>query len=154
MTGLALFLLGSFQARLDAESAVRFDYDKLRALLAYLALEAQEPQRRDALAGFLWPERPDDAARHNLRQALSNLRRLLGDNQRATPFLRLTREAVQFPDSSQTWLDVRLFDSLLDACRNHDHLNVETCTTCVDRMLQAVDLYLSLIHISEPTRPY
>lgn len=141
MTHLALFLLGSFQAKLNHESVAQFEYDKMRALLAYLALEAQDPQRRDALAGFLWPERPEDAARHNLRQALSNLRRLLQDNQSPTPFLHLTREAVHFPDSSQAWFDVRLFDSLLEACRHHDHLHVEACTTCVDRLQQAIDLY-------------
>ena len=55
MADFALFLLGSFQARLNEESAVRFEYDKLRALLAYLSLEAKLPLRRDALAGFFWP---------------------------------------------------------------------------------------------------
>ena len=141
MPHLALHLLGPFEVKLNQEPLVRFDYDKLRALLAYLALEAQAPQRRDALAGLLWPERPEDAARHSLRQALSNLRRLLQGDAHTTPLLDVTRETVQFPDSSQVWLDVRLFDSLLDACSNHDHLSLETCTTCVDRLQQAVDLY-------------
>ena len=110
MTGLALFLLGSFQARLDAESAVRFDYDKLRALLAYLALEAQEPQRRDALAGFLWPERPEDAARHHLRPAPTKLRRFLQEHQSPTPFLSFTRQAAPIPHSSPARFHVPLFD--------------------------------------------
>lgn len=123
MPHLALHLLGSFQVTLNQEPLVRFDYDKLRALLAYLALEAQTPQRRDALAGLLWSERPEDAARHSLRQALSHLRRLLREDERTSPLRGVTRETVQLSDSSQVWLDVGLFDSLLDACNNHDPLS-------------------------------
>ncbi len=141
MSHLALHLLGSLQVKLNQELLIRFDYDKLRALLAYIAVEAQEPQRRDALAGLLWPERPEDAARHSLRQALSTMRRLLQVDAHTTPLLNVTRETVQFSDSSQVWLDARLFDSLLDACNHHDHLSLETCTTCVERLQQAVDLY-------------
>jgi len=141
MADFALFLLGSFQARLKEESAVKFEYDKLRALLAYLSLEAKQPLRRDALAGFLWPERPESAARQNLRQALSNLRHVLQDDLRPLPFFHLTRETVQFTNADHAWLDVSLFDSLLNACQLHDHLSLETCTTCAGRLQEALQLY-------------
>jgi tetratricopeptide (TPR) repeat protein len=45
---------------------------KSAALLAYLALEG--PTARSRLAGLLWPEAPEPAARNNLAQAVRRLR--------------------------------------------------------------------------------
>ncbi|MEI2692113.1 MAG: hypothetical protein V9H69_21370 [Anaerolineae bacterium] len=62
---------------------------KVPALLAYLAVTGR-PHQRDALAGLLWGEMPDAAAANNLRQALSNLRKLF------EPHLLITRDTVAF----------------------------------------------------------
>ena len=48
------------------------------ALLAYLVLE-RRPHSREALAGLLWGESPEVEARASLRQALKQLRDVLGD---------------------------------------------------------------------------
>jgi DNA-binding SARP family transcriptional activator len=58
------------------------------ALLAFLLLEAG-PQPRERLAALLWGEHPDEAARASLRQALMQLRGVLGDA------LRVTRPTVE-----------------------------------------------------------
>ncbi|MFL7794601.1 MAG: winged helix-turn-helix domain-containing protein, partial [Anaerolineae bacterium] len=79
----------------DGEPLTDFATDKARALLAYLAVESDQPHRRDALAGLLWPDQPQGKARQNLRQALSDLRKVIGDCDDA-PFLLVSREAVQF----------------------------------------------------------
>ena len=63
-------------------------------LFAYLAIEADRAHSRDALAGLLWPEQPNQNARHSLRQALTTLRRAIGDDAAAPPRLLLTRESV------------------------------------------------------------
>ncbi|MGC9334252.1 MAG: BTAD domain-containing putative transcriptional regulator, partial [Anaerolineae bacterium] len=89
-----------------------FKSDKVRALLTYLAAESDRPHRREALAGLLWPEWPDQDARRNLRDALSNLRRAIGDHDAASPFLIITRETVQLNPSSDHWLDVATFSDL------------------------------------------
>lgn len=39
MAGLSLFLLGAFQVTLAGEPVTRFESNKVRALLAYLAIE-------------------------------------------------------------------------------------------------------------------
>ena len=52
------------------------------ALLAYLMLEPR-PHTREALAGLLWGESPEAEARASLRQALKQLRDVLGDAVRA-----------------------------------------------------------------------
>ena len=79
MVRLSISLLGTFQVLLYGQEIAGFDSDKVRALLAYLAIESDRPHRREALAGLLWPERPERTARHNLSQALFNLRTLLDD---------------------------------------------------------------------------
>src|SRR5829696_5475382 len=100
MAHLALALLGPLQITLDGRPVTGFDYDKVRALLAYLAVEADRPHRRDALAGLFWPDQLDQTAHNSLRQALATLRRALGDKVAAVPFLHITREAVQFNQAS------------------------------------------------------
>jgi len=79
MNRLSLTLLGAFQTTLGGDPVTAFESDKVRALLAYLAIESDHSHRRKTLVGLLWPERSERSARHNLSQALSNLRRALGD---------------------------------------------------------------------------
>src|SRR5437879_7106005 len=106
MARLSLCLLGPVQVSLDGRAVTAFKYDKVVALLAYLVLEADRPHRREALAGLLWPEQTEDAARTSLRQALSHLRRALGDATAAPPSLLVERETVQFNQAGDYWLDV------------------------------------------------
>ncbi len=78
---LSISLFGRFEARLDDQSLDGFDYNKVRALLAYLVMETAQPQTRASLCTLLWPDLPDSAARQNLSQALSKLRQVLSDKQ-------------------------------------------------------------------------
>ncbi len=141
MAELSLALLGPLQVTLDGAPITTFESDKVRALLAYLAVEADRPHRRDALAGLLWPERPERAAHLNLNQALANLRGALGDRTATPPFLCITRETVQFNRASDYELDVETFRARFAACEQHPHRHPETCKPCVQRLQQAIDLY-------------
>jgi predicted ATPase/DNA-binding SARP family transcriptional activator len=141
MAHLALALLGPLQITLDARPVSGFDYDKVRALLAYLAVEADRAHRRDALAGLLWPDQPDQAAHNSLRQALATLRRAIGEQAAAVPVLQITREAVQFNQASDHDLDMAAFTTLLAACERHPHRHPATCLSCARRLQQAVALY-------------
>jgi DNA-binding SARP family transcriptional activator len=98
---------------LDGEPVASFDSDKVRALLFYLAIEPDRPHRREALAGLLWPEYPDRAARANLRRALANLRTAIADRQATPPFLRITQQTIQFNSASDAWCDATAFAELL-----------------------------------------
>jgi hypothetical protein len=62
MAQLALALLGPFQVTLDGVPVAGFESQKVRALLTYLAIEADRPHARDALAGLLWPNQSDQDA--------------------------------------------------------------------------------------------
>jgi len=52
-------------------------------------------------------------ARSNLRNALSTLRKAIGDRHATPPFLPITQETIQFNTSSDVWIDVRTFTALL-----------------------------------------
>lgn len=137
---LNLSLLGPWQATLDG-AAPDFKYDKVRALLTYLAVEADRPHPREALMALLWPDLPEAAARNNLRQALVTLRQALGDTTADPPFLLATRPTIRFNQLSDYALDVTTFVALLEACRRHPHRHPTGCKSCARRLQQAVTLY-------------
>jgi DNA-binding SARP family transcriptional activator len=64
MAHLAIRLLGPFRVTLDGESITGFESDRVHALLATLAVEADRPQRREKLVGLLWPDWPERSARY------------------------------------------------------------------------------------------
>ena len=116
-----------------------FATDRARALLAYLAVEADRPHRREALAGLLWPDRPESAARRNLSQSLARVRRAIDDKHAVPPFLLVTDKTIQF-DSATAELDVSRFQTLLATCAAHAHRSVGSCPACIERMSQAAAL--------------
>lgn len=141
MARLSLSLLGPLQITLGDRAVTAFRYDKVRALLVYLAVEADRPHRRDALTGLLWPELPQPTARNNLRQALNTLREAIGDKAAEPPFLIVTRESIQLHPAADVWLDVGEFTTLLDLCETHAHRRPESCKACAQRREAAVALY-------------
>lgn len=141
MAHLSISLLGSFQVTLDGRPVTDFGTDKARALLAYLAVEAHRPHRRDALAGLLWATSPQAKARQSLRQALSTLRRTLGDADRTVPFLLVTRDTIHFNPDADLWLDVAECAALSAANRAHTHRRIDRCLPCMGRMEEMARLY-------------
>jgi predicted ATPase/DNA-binding SARP family transcriptional activator len=145
MARLTISLLGTFQVLVHGTEIVGFDSDKVRALLAYLVIESDRPHRREALAGLLWPERPERTARHNLSQALFNLRSLLDDaaigDPLGRPALAADRQTIQFNAACDCWLDVAAFAAALDACKEHPHRRLDLCEPCIDHLHRAMGLY-------------
>jgi DNA-binding SARP family transcriptional activator len=76
MARMNLVLLGGFEARSTSGRRLRVVRAKAKALVAYLALHPERVFARDKLAALLWPEFPEDDARHSLRQTLFTLRSL------------------------------------------------------------------------------
>jgi predicted ATPase/DNA-binding SARP family transcriptional activator len=107
---LSLKLLGPAQVALRGQPVV-LPYEKLLALLVFLAVEAERAHRREALAELFWPEQKPAAARHNLSQALFHLRRLGGD-ELEPPLLLTTRETVRLNPAAGFWVDVAAFQTL------------------------------------------
>lgn len=106
MARLTLSFLGAFQASIGGEP-LSLRSVRIQALLAYLALEPARPHTREALAALFWPDEPDQAAKQNLRQALYQLRQLLGEP--AEALLLVTRDTVQLDPAGDYALDVAAF---------------------------------------------
>src|SRR4051812_5094489 len=85
MAPVAIRCLGTFEVTIDTEPVAAFPTDKIRGLLAYLALESHtelggrgsRPHQREALARLFWPNMADSLALSNLRLALHRLRQTL-----------------------------------------------------------------------------
>ncbi len=125
MTSLNLQLFGQFQAMIGSQRLAGFRSDKVRALLAYLAVESGRKHTRTELATLFWGGLDDKAARANLRKSLFRLRQTLGDA--AETVLTLTNHDVQFEPTSPN-IDVHQFTQLAQS-------NV------LSDLVQAADLY-------------
>lgn len=142
MSRLSLSLLGTFQASAGERPITNFATDKVRALLAYLAVEADRPHRRDTLAALLWPDRDDTGARNNLRLSLHRLREALDA---AAPALSddvfdVTRETVR-ARAAAVEVDANRFIALLEMCESHPHRLLHLCPSCLEQLGEAADLY-------------
>ena len=115
MSHLEIRLLGSPQVILEGQAITTLRSDKVRALLAYLAVEQDQPHRREKLAGLLWPDYPETSARGSLRRALADLRKSISENPASTPYLEINRQTIQFNRASEAWVDVTAYIKLVRA---------------------------------------
>jgi predicted ATPase/DNA-binding SARP family transcriptional activator len=110
LSQLEIHLLGPFEVLLDGKPITGFESGKVRALLAYLAAESRRPQRREHLAGLLWPDWPQKSAMSNLRYALADLRKNIGDREAQPPYLSISRESIQLNLESDCRVDISAFE--------------------------------------------
>ncbi len=120
---LKIFLLGQFSLRVN-DQPLKLPSRPAQSLMAYLALYAGIEQRREKLAGLLWPEATETNARSYLRQALWRIRKALESSSLDSDrFLDIDDISVTFSDDVY-WLDVAgflspgrtaTFDDLLSA---------------------------------------
>jgi DNA-binding SARP family transcriptional activator len=140
MARLEIALLGGFQVSKDGDPLTRFETDPARALLAYLAMHAGTPFRRDVLADLLWPQQARSDALHALRQTLNRVRRAI-ENESNPSYLHVTRQTIQFGSNSSYWLDTDAFTGLVATVPGHGHRRMEACCSCMQQLTQAADLY-------------
>lgn len=124
---LHIHLFGGLNLSQDGTPLTGFISSKAPALLAYLAVTGR-PHQRDTLAALFWGEMADADAKNNLRQTLSNLRKLL------EPYLLITRESVQFDTAVPHTLDTAQFEAHLQNGR-------AATTHRFDHLAQAAALY-------------
>ena len=124
MSHLVISLLGTFQITRGSTSITACESNKVRALLAYLAVESDRPHRRDALAALLWPESAQSTALNSLRNALANLRRAIGDAEAKPPYLLITRETIQFNRASNCRLDVDALIQLTNGLQDNVQVRI------------------------------
>ena len=110
MTLVRFSLFGGFDCRSRDDAALVFPTRKVRALAAYLAVNAGNAQTRDRLAQLLWDDGTDAQARTNLRKGLSRLRQALPDPARHCLLLQTDRVSFR-PEGVE--VDAVLFGRLI-----------------------------------------
>lgn len=133
---LQLRLLGGFQLLRHGHEGDGLSYEKARALLAFLAMEADVPHSRKMLAEWLWPGLPINAALANLRIVLLNLRKVL--NTGAAVRLNVDRDSVSLAASGFT-IDVVAFMHPRKSCACTGA--PVPCGECLAQMEACVALY-------------
>lgn len=92
----AIQLFGRVGIVREDGSLTEFETRKVATLVAVLALRPGREYDRQTLADTVWPESAPEAARASLRQALSSVRKTLGDEEGA---LQGTRSTCRFDPS-------------------------------------------------------
>ena len=133
MARLELILLGPCQFALDGATIAHVESNKVRGLLAFLAVEHHRPRPRAGLADSCGRPVQATPPRSNFRRALANLRAAIGDRTAHPPYLHITRETVQFNLASDATVDVVRFLSLVKT--------PDTQPAWVQNLEQAVALY-------------
>jgi len=106
---LKIFLLGQFNLRVN-DQPLKLPSRPAQSLLAYLVMHAGMEQRRERLAGLLWPEATETNARSYLRQALWRIRKALESSSLDSGrFLDIDDISVTFSNDAGFWLDVAAF---------------------------------------------
>ncbi|MEM7133317.1 MAG: BTAD domain-containing putative transcriptional regulator [Chloroflexota bacterium] len=139
MPSLRISLLGPLTVSIDGTPA-EFRTDALRVLLAYLAAHQGIPQRRDALAGILSPDRSDKDALTYLRNRLTRLRSSLNDAAATPPWLTVDRKQIALRTGDDIVIDVIQFEQHVATVENHVHRQLSGCPTCLERLNEASGL--------------
>ena len=110
---LRISLFGGIKIERQGEALTEFASRKVDALVAYLARNPGMHQR-ERVATMLWDDRPQDRALGNLRVVLTSLRKYLD------PFIIITRQTVGLNPDANIWVDVSIFEGLIDDVLAHD----------------------------------
>lgn len=123
---LELTTFGGVDIKIEGRPVRALSARKTQALLIYLAVNGQK-QSRQALAGLLWGDIPEENALLNLRVALARSRSVL------EPYLIIKRRSLAVNPESALWLDVREFGACL-----------QTANPTLAQLQRAAELYRGL----------
>jgi WD40 repeat protein/DNA-binding SARP family transcriptional activator len=131
---LCITLLGNPSVTLDGEPVTGFVSSKAQALVFYLAATSQ-PETRESLAGLLWSDRSESAAKNSLRNALTNLRQLIG------PYLHITHQTVALNREAPLNVDGERFTARLSGVQWDGTATVTPDPEDLIALKEAADLY-------------
>ena len=126
MATISIRLLGGLTLEGAGEDRTALLSARLRALLAYLLLQADRPHARQSIAFALWPESRERQARTNLRKLLLLLR---------AACLHVTHETICWRTDADCWIDI---DAFRECMRAAEDAPLEVALRLLN---EAVDLY-------------
>ncbi|HTP10531.1 MAG TPA: BTAD domain-containing putative transcriptional regulator, partial [Anaerolineae bacterium] len=123
---LDIKLLGQFHIRL-ANRPIEIPSRPAQSLFAYLVLRPGTPQRREKLAGLLWPDATETNARSYLRQALWRIRKALESAGR--DYFIADDLTIAFDAGADYVLDIAVLEREV------------TADTPTDQLLRSIEIY-------------
>lgn len=117
MSALRIHLFGSVELRRDGHVLPSFPTQKARDLFAYLVLHRARVFPREVLVGVFWGDRPERAARRNLRTDLWRIRRTISPGPPVEEVLLVQGHSVGLDQAADWWLDVEEFERRLEWAR-------------------------------------
>lgn len=130
MSSLRVRCLGGFEVWHGESQVSGFESQKTKALFAYLLSHRGRSLTRDHLAGLLWPERDDEAARRNLRQAVYSLKRALPEQ--PAPAVVARGGQLGIHPGFECWYDVETFERELEHAAGGDPPDPHRLATAVN----------------------
>ena len=130
---LHIRLLGTFSITHNQELVTELTRPQLKTLLAYLTLQGAAPIAREQIALLLWPVSGEAQAKTNLRNLLSELRKLVLP---IAEYLEITPNTLGWNPIAATLFDSAEFETTLQAATQANDIALQ------QTMLQrALDLY-------------
>ena len=114
MSDIEIRLLGGFDIRCREATVRKFESQKARALLAYLAMHPDQALSREHIATLLWSDKDESGARRNLRQVLYSLRTAFAEAELGTDLLDGESTDVRLHPEIEVWVDVADFEQAIE----------------------------------------
>jgi DNA-binding SARP family transcriptional activator len=113
MSDIEIRLFGGFDIRCRDAAVRRFESQKARGLLAYLALHRDQALSREHVSTLLWSDKDDAAARRNLRQVLYSLRTVFAEAGLNADLLVGDSKEIKLHPEIEVWVDVVDFEKAI-----------------------------------------
>jgi DNA-binding SARP family transcriptional activator len=114
MSDIEIRLFGGFEIRCDDAIVRRFESQKARGLLAYLAMHRDQTLSREQIATLMWSDKDESSARRNLRQVLYSLRAAFADVDLGADLLAGEAQMVGLHPDLDIWVDVTDFEQAIE----------------------------------------
>ncbi|WP_433288003.1 ATP-binding protein [Micromonospora sp. CA-244673] len=126
-------VLGGAELTIDGRPLVGLASAKAAALLFYLAVTGTG-HSRSTLAGMLWSDLPESAARANLRLVLMKLRRVVPEH------VVVTRQTVALTGGPQVWVDAAEVTRMVASDQHDDDELLAAVRLCRGDLLEGFEV--------------
>jgi DNA-binding SARP family transcriptional activator/Tfp pilus assembly protein PilF len=110
---------GSFSISINSCPIVEISSLKARGLFAYLILENHQAHSRSTLASLFWPDVPEQTALHNLRQALTTIKKAISVSIDGLELFSGERESLRINDDVDIQVDILEFEKRIQVLLDH-----------------------------------
>ncbi|PKO01142.1 MAG: hypothetical protein CVU42_01465 [Chloroflexi bacterium HGW-Chloroflexi-4] len=112
-------LFGGFEISINSCVISEISSQKARGLFAYLLLENPRVHARNTLAAIFWPDVPEQTALHNLRQALTTVKKAVSESISGVEIFSSDRDTLGFSEKVVIHVDILDFENKIQTLLDH-----------------------------------